>query len=223
MSFRIDVTSDVVCPWCYVGKRELDRALARLRQEEPDAEVEVRWHPFELAPGLPAGGVDRKRYLADKFRDPVRLREAHARLEAIGAQVGIRFAFDRIAVEPNTLAAHRLIAFAQQQGVASDVVEQLFAAFFVEGRDIGDRGVLLAIAAAAGLDRAAVEAWLDAADGRADVDAIARHLRELGVAGVPFFVFGGRLAMSGAQNSTEMLRVIREARDAWITPPATGA
>jgi len=133
----IDVVSDVVCPWCYIGKRKLELALARLR-DPPDVAVTVRWHPFELNPDLPAQGMSRAAYLEAKFGDTTRSDAIYARVRAVGLEVGIAFAFERIRLQPNTLDAHRLIAWAQQRGDAEALVERLFRAYFVEGRSIGE-------------------------------------------------------------------------------------
>ncbi len=154
-AFQIDVISDVVCPWCYIGQRRLAEALARLPAADAARRATIRWHPFQLNPDLPQAGVSRKTYLEDKFGGPERAAQIYARVAAAGATVGIPFAFDRIEIQPNTRDAHRLIAWAQAQGDASGLVERLFRAYFIEGRAIGDRDVLAAIAGEAGFDSAA--------------------------------------------------------------------
>jgi predicted DsbA family dithiol-disulfide isomerase len=213
VAFRIDVVSDVVCPWCYIGKRGLDAALARLAAEEPGFAVTVDWHPFQLSPDVPPGGVDRARYMEVKLGGAARVKEAHDRVREIGEAAGIAFDFARIRVQPNTLAAHRLVSHVQHDRDAGDLVERLFAAFFVEGRDVGDKTVLANIAEEAGFDRAAAAAFLEGDEGAAAIAGMERHARELGVQGVPFFVFDGRLAVSGALDGDGMLRLIRKARD----------
>ena len=142
----IDVVSDVVCPWCYIGKRRLEAALQRLDGSPP----QIHWHPFQLNPDLPAEGVDRRSYLEAKFGGARRADEIYARVRAAGASVGIAFEFDRIQRQPNTLDAHRLIAWAQARGDAEPLVERLFRAYFIEGRFIGDARVLEQIASDAG-------------------------------------------------------------------------
>ena len=130
----IDVVSDVVCPWCYVGKRKLEAALETLGRQSPAPETSVRWHPFQLNPDLPPQGIPRKSYLQAKFGGGSRAAEIYARVKAVGADVGIAFDFGRIEIQPNTLAAHRLIAWVQERedaGVTSDLVERLFQAYFV--------------------------------------------------------------------------------------------
>lgn len=191
----IDVVSDVVCPWCYLGKRRLEQAIAM----RPGRPVAVRWHPFQLDPTIPAGGMDRKAYMERKFGTDGRLAEIHQRLTALGHEAGIRFDFDAIRISPNTRDAHRLLRLAAAEGVQGRVAEGLFAAFFVDGRDVGDPGVLAEVAAAAGLDREAVAALL-AGDGLvADVESEMAAAREMGIQGVPFFIVAGRYAISGAE------------------------
>src|SRR6202167_4641297 len=149
---NIEILSDVVCPWCYVGKRRLEAALA----QSDDAGVAVRWRPFQLDPTIPSQGLDRRAYMRAKFRDDARLAEVHARLRAVGAEVGIEFDFDAISRSPNTLDAHRLIRWAAASGVQEEVVERLFSAYFEHGRDIGNRTALTEIAARSGMDAEAV-------------------------------------------------------------------
>jgi len=204
----IEVVSDVVCPWCYVGKRRLEAALA----QSDDAVVAVRWRPFQLDPTIPSEGLDRRAYMRAKFRDDARLAEVHARLRAVGAEVGIDFDFEAISRSPNTLDAHRLIRWAAASGVQDEVVEQLFSAYFEHGRDIGDRSVLAEIAGECGMDAEAVERRF-AGDGdgeavRAEID----EAQSLGVTGVPFFIFASRFAVSGAQSAEVLARAIKNAR-----------
>ncbi|MEO6928771.1 MAG: DsbA family oxidoreductase [Casimicrobiaceae bacterium] len=210
----IDVVSDVVCPWCYVGKRRLESALSQLHADDPALETRVNWHPFQLNAELPARGADRKRYLEAKFGGAARAGEMYERVRAAGEDVGIAFDFDRIAVQPNTLAAHRLIGWAQHEHDAGDLVERLFAGYFIEGRDIGDHAVLAQIAGEAGLDPAEAKAWLDDGRGGDAIAAMDVRARELGVSGVPFFIFDGRVAVSGAHESNVLLQAIAQAREA---------
>ena len=210
--FQIDVISDVVCPWCYIGQRRLAVALARLPVNDPARAASIRWHPFQLNPDLPQAGVARKAYLEDKFGGPERAAQIYARVAAVGATVGIPFAFERIERQPNTRDAHRLIAWAQAQGDASDLVERLFRAYFIDGRRIGDHEVLAAIAGEAGFDPAAARRLLGSDEG---IDAIAlmdSRAREIGVQGVPFFIFDQHIAVSGAQEPETLLEAIAQAR-----------
>lgn len=210
-SLAVDVVSDVVCPWCYVGKRKLERALAELRQLEPAVSIGVRWHPFELNPDLPAEGISRAAYLEAKFG---RTSGVHERVKAVGSSVGIDFAFDRIVRQPNTHNTHRLIGWAQQSGDATALVEQLFRAYFVDGRSLADIEELAAIAESAGLDRAAARELLASDRLRAEVEAEYREAQASGIHAVPFFIFNGRTAVSGAHDPPMLLEAIAAARGA---------
>jgi len=209
---NIEIISDVVCPWCYIGKRKLETALARLRVDEPGLLPTVRWHPFELNPDLPVEGMPRALYLENKFGGKARAAEIYARVRAAGGEVGIAFAFDRIGQQPNTRDAHRLLAWAQQRGDAGALVERLFRAYFIEGRRIGERDVLAALAADSGLPREQAQAMLAADAYRAEVEAEHREAQEAGITGVPFFIFNGRTAVSGAHDPDALLEAIAAAR-----------
>ena len=208
----IDVISDVVCPWCYIGKRRLEAALA----QRMIGETRIRWLAFQLNPDIPAGGVERRGYLEQKFGGPDRARQIYARIKAAGDDVGIVFDFERIARQPNTVDAHRLTAWAQDiDASAADVlVERLFRAYFIEGVDIGEPETLATLAGAAGFDAAQARAWLASDAGRASVRAEEQRARALGVTGVPFFVFNQRLAVSGAQPPEVLLDAIGQAEAA---------
>jgi predicted DsbA family dithiol-disulfide isomerase len=211
----IDIVSDVVCPWCYVGKRKLELALRELAAQDPSAEPAVRWHPFQLNPDLPPEGIPRSTYLRAKFGGEGRAADIYARVKAVGAEVGIAFDFDRIEVQPNTLAAHRLIAWAQERddaGSAGGLVERLFEAYFTQGRAIGEAEVLAQIASEAGMDRDAARAMLASAEGLAAVSAEDREARSVGINGVPFFIFNGSTAVSGAHEPKTLLEAIAKAR-----------
>lgn len=207
----IDIVSDVVCPWCYIGKRHLEAALASL----PDGDqAVVRWHPFELNPDLPEQGIDRKRYLEEKFGGPQRAVQIYARVHEAGEQAGLRFQLDAIERQPNTREAHRLIAWAQASGDAGALVERLFRAYFIEGAFVGDRATLVRLAAEAGLDEAAARAWLASGRGKDEIAQAEARAHELGITGVPFFIFGGRVALSGAHPPQNMRDAIAQARKA---------
>jgi predicted DsbA family dithiol-disulfide isomerase len=214
----IDVVSDVVCPWCFIGKRHLEAALAGLPGA---AGATVRWHPFELNPDLPAEGVDRKVYLDAKFGGPARAAEIYARVREAGARAGLAFDFDAIARQPNTRDAHRLIAWAQSRGDAGPLVERLFRAYFQEGRYVGDRDTLAALAAEAGFDAEAARVWLESGLGADEIADAEVRARALGISGVPFFIFDGRVGLSGAQPPESMREAIAQAR-ATATGPAGG-
>ena len=213
MSLLIDVISDVVCPWCFIGKRRLEAALALYRAERPEAAApQVRWWPYELNPDLPPEGMDRQAYVARKF-GAARGADAYARVSAIGKEVGIEFRFERIARQPNTLAAHSLIALAGELGRQDALQEALFTAYFLNGADLTQAGNLAAIACDAGLPEAAVLARLDDADARAAVRAQEDEARRLGVSGVPFFIFNQALAVSGAHEAPTLLQAMLQAEE----------
>jgi predicted DsbA family dithiol-disulfide isomerase len=215
MALSIDVVSDVVCPWCFIGKRRLEGALARYQEENAGAPAPVVvWRPFQLNPSMPAEGVPRAEYIARKFG--ARGGAVYDRVTMAGRDVGIAFAFDRITRQPNTVAAHSLIELAQTKAKQDAVVEALFRAYFLDGVDLTARENLTAIATAAGLDRTEVEQWLDNANARANVEAEDARARELGIDGVPFFIFNGQLAVSGAQPS----EVLRDAMNQAASAPA---
>jgi len=208
MTLRIDVVSDVVCPWCYIGKRRLERAL-ELFDGSGEPAVQVQWLPFELNPQLPADGVERSEYVARKFG--ARAKDIYARVADVGRSVGIEFAFDRIARQPNTVPAHQLIALAGQHAKQDEMVETLFRAYFLEGVDLTRSANLVALARQAGIDGEAASACLGDAAQRQAVLADESQAHALGVSGVPFFIFNRRLAVSGAQEPETLLRVMREA------------
>lgn len=210
-AIRIDVVSDVMCPWCLIGKRRLERALAML-----DVPVDLRWRPFQLDPTLPPGGRDRREYLETKFGSPERAEVIYARIAEAGREEGIDFAFDRIAVSPNTLDAHRLVRWSASagDGVQDAVVEALFTAFFTEGRNIGDHDVLVDVAETCGMDGAIVRDLL-ASD--RDMEAVSEEIAQaqaMGVTGVPCFVIDGRYAVMGAEPAERLAEAIRSARAA---------
>jgi len=211
MALTIDVVSDVVCPWCFIGKRRLEEALALYAKEHPDAPApEVTWRPFQLNPGMPDEGMSREEYVQRKFGPQGGA--VYGRVSAVGREVGLPFAFDRIVRQPNTLAAHSLIELAQARGAQDAVVEALFRAYFFDGVDLTLRDNLVTIATGAGLDRTEVEAWLDDSNARDLASAEDQRARELGIEGVPFFVFNGRLAVSGAHPAETLLDAMKQAQ-----------
>jgi predicted DsbA family dithiol-disulfide isomerase len=213
MSLAIDVVSDVVCPWCFIGKRRLEGALALYAKERPDAPAPtVTWRPFQLNPGLPPEGMARADYIARKFGS--RGGAVYDRVSAVGREVGIDFAFDRITRQPNTLAAHSLIELAGAGGRQDAMKEAFFRAYFLDGVDLTARESLVAIATSAGLDRAAVEEWLDNPEAREAAAAEDARAREIGIEGVPFFIFNGRLGVSGAQPAEVLLDAMKQAESA---------
>ena len=205
----VDVVSDVVCPWCYLGKRRLELAL----EEAEDVTVEVRWRPFQLDPTIPEGGVDREEYFREKFGDLTRVAAIHERLKELGDGVGIRFAFERIARTPNTLDAHRLIRWASIEGAGEAVGEKLFSLFFEDGADLGDIDVLVEAAVSAGLPGDLVRRLLESDADREEVREEIATAQRIGVTGVPCFIIDGRYAVMGAQEPEAIVAALRQARD----------
>jgi len=208
---NIDIVSDVVCPWCYIGKRHVEAAITQFRAAHPGVEVAIRWHPFQLNPDLPPEGTDRKAYLETKFGGPQRAAEIYARVSAAGRNAGLALNFDGIQRQPNTLMAHALIAYAQSiegGGSADAIVEQLFKAYFIDGRFVGDIDVLVAIAAECGLDAEATRAVLSEPSTLEQIAALDASVRRQGISGVPFLIFNQKLALSGAQPPEVMLDAI---------------
>ena len=217
-TLTLDVVSDVVCPWCFVGKRRLEKALALVA----DIPTEVRWRPYQLAPELPPEGKPRRDYMLAKFGDPERIRQLHQRLSGIGAEEGISFDFEGIAVAPNTLNAHRLILWARSGETQDRVVEALFSAFFVEGRNLADVQVLIDIGAACGLDPDLLKELL-ASD--ADIERTQREIasaQRIGVTGVPFFIVAGRYGIAGAESPETIAGAIRQAAGEMASGAAAG-
>lgn len=205
----IDVYSDVVCPWCYIGKRRLEQALMGLGEQ--NVAVTPTWRAFQLNPDMPAAGMARKDYVETKFGGPERATQIYARVAAVGNEVGIPFQFEKIERQPNTINAHRLIRLAGEQGQQDAVAEALFRAFFLEFLDIGNVVTLSEIAASAGLNREAVYAYLSSDQGAAAAQQEDAVARQLGITGVPFFVFGGKYAVSGAQSAEVLLQAFEQA------------
>jgi predicted DsbA family dithiol-disulfide isomerase len=201
---EIDVFYDIVCPWCYIGKRRLAQALAR----RPGARPEIHWRAFLLNPNMPAEGVERDLYLIRKFGSESRIRRIQGTLLEAGHSVEIPFAFDRIRRTPNSVNAHRLAFFAQREGAADATIEGMFRAFFLEGRDIGDAAVLADIGAASGLDRDAVARYLAGPEDAARVGEENGRAHRLGINGVPAFVFNRRFVISGAQDPQVLARMV---------------
>jgi predicted DsbA family dithiol-disulfide isomerase len=207
---RIDIVSDAICPWCWIGKRHLEGALARLADE--GERFAVHWRPFQLNPDMPRAGVERAAYRAAKFGSAERSRELDAQVAAAGAAAGLEFRFDRQARTPNTVDAHRLIRRAGETGGPAGqdaVVEALFRAYFQEGRDIGDAGVLAAVASEAGREDAA--AFLASGEGEAEIREEDVGFRRLGISGVPSFALAGHILFSGAMPEGRMAEAFRRA------------
>ncbi len=203
---RLDIFSDPVCPWCYIGKTYLDRALERAA----DHPFAIEWHPFQLNPDMAPGGVDRLDYLAARFGGRDKAVAMSQRVELAAREAGIEIDFDRIPRIPNTLDAHRLIHWAGLEGRQTPMVSALFRAYWREGRDIGDPEVLADVAAGVGLDRAVIVRLLASDADRADIAARDAHARSRGVTAVPTFLIANRYALQGAQPDTTWAEAIAE-------------
>lgn len=192
---KIDIISDTVCPWCLIGKRKLEVALA----ERPEINPTIRWRPFQLHPDIKAEGVDRQEAITEKFGSVENAQQIYQRVAEAGAEVGVEFNFDAIPKTPNTLNSHRLIYWAGRGGVQDRMVEILFRDFFVEGRYIGDLETLVAAGAEAGLDPDEVERKLKSDDDKERILSEEAAARRGGIESVPFFIFNQKYALSGAQ------------------------
>ncbi|MBA3447348.1 MAG: DsbA family protein [Pseudaminobacter sp.] len=207
-TISIDVVSDVVCPWCFIGQKRLEKAIVAV----PEVKVDVRWRPYQLDPAIPPEGKDRKAYMLAKFGNEERLREIHARIEPLGADEGIAFDFEAIKVSPNTLDAHRVMrwAAAAGHGVQNELATKLFRLYFEDGANIGDHAVLIDAARDSGMDAAVVEALLPT---DADREAVASEVATasgMGITGVPCFLLEGKYAVMGAQDSATLADAIRQ-------------
>lgn len=224
MTLQVDVVSDVICPWCFVGKRRLEWAIAELG---PEYRVEVRWHPFELNPDLPVEGISRREYRQRKFGSWERSQELDRQVAQAGLADGIRFAHDRMERTPNTFVAHRLLWLAGRHGVQDAVAEQLFRGYFEEGVDVGQPEQLYRVGAEAGLAEADLNAVLRGQEGAAEVRAEEEAFRQAGISGVPFFIINSQLALSGAQPPELFLQafrqVIAESESALAAAASAGA
>jgi predicted DsbA family dithiol-disulfide isomerase len=208
---RIDIVSDAICPWCYIGKRHLERALAILAEE--GMIFAVRWNPFQLNPDMPREGSARAAYRAWKFGSAEKAAELDARITEAAAAAGLAFRTDLMMRTPNTVDAHRLIWLAGRLGAQDGAMEAVFRAYFVEGRDIGEAAVLADCAAEAGMPRASVLAFLAGDDAEQEVRAADKAARETGVSGVPSFFLDGYSLFSGAMPADSIADGLRRGRD----------
>ena len=208
---RIDVISDAICPWCYIGKRQLESALKILGRDQ--LRFSVMWHPYQLNPDMPAEGAERATYRAAKFGSAERAQAIDQRITETAASVGLEFHLEKLTRTPNTLNAHRLIRFAAQQGVQDSVVEALFKAYFCDGADLGDAELLAAIGGTGGLDPDEVWKMLASEDGKREVLANDQMARNAGIQGVPSFALQGHVLFSGALAAEDMANAFRQAWD----------
>lgn len=200
---NIDIFSDPICPWCYIGKMRLGAALS----QRPDLPVAIRWRAFQLNPDMPAEGLDRQTYLQAKFGGPERAIQIYERISRVGREVDIDFRFDLIRRTPNTIPAHRLIRYAQRPevGRADAVTDALFQAYFLEGRSIGDAPALVEIGVEAGIERGPLADYFGTDEDVDEIVAEDMFARRLGIGGVPCFIVDGKYALSGAQEPESFL------------------
>lgn len=206
---RVDVVSDVVCPWCFIGKKRLEQAIAL----NPDIQVEVHYHPYFLNDWIPAEGISREQYLTTKFGSPERYKEIATRVSAAAAQDGLVYAIDKLSRQPNTTDSHRLIHWAEQIGKAPQMKQRLMELYFSEGADLSDKAVLAKAAADVGLDEIETAKKLASDDDLAIVSQRVEQAKSAGIQGVPFFIFDNAMAVSGAQAPEQLASVIRKAAD----------
>ncbi|WP_273523963.1 DsbA family oxidoreductase [Rhodosalinus sediminis] len=206
---KLDILSDPICPWCYIGKAQLDRAL----EAEPDHPFAVEWHPFQLNPDMPAEGMDRRSYLEAKFGGKEAAAETYAEIDAQARAAGLEIDWSRIDRTPSTLDAHRLIHWAGIEGCQTAIVSALFRAYFQEGRDIGRHEVLADIADARGMDASVVLRLLATDEDREEIAGRDAAAREMGVTGVPTFIVARQHAVPGAQPPELWRKVIGEIRE----------
>src|SRR5215471_10930386 len=206
----IDVVSDVVCPWCFIGKKRLEDAL----QLRPDIPVEVRWHPYFLNDWIPREGISRDEYLTTKFGSPERYKGIAQRVSAAAAAEGLTYAMDKISRQPNTLDAHRLIRWAGEIGKAAEMKQKLMDLYFTVGANLTNSAVLVQAAADIGLDADAIRGALASDKDVAEVELEALSAKEAGIEGVPYFIFGGKFAISGAQAPEYLAEAIERAAEA---------
>lgn len=205
-TIRVDVVSDVVCPWCFIGKKRLEQAIAL----NPDIAVEVHYHPYFLNDWIPAEGISREQYLTTKFGSPERYKEIAARVSAAAAQDGLVYAIDKVSRQPNTTDCHRLIHWADQMGKAPQMKQRLMELYFSEGADLSDKAVLANAAADVGLDGGEIAQKLDTDADLAIVSQRVEQAKSAGIQGVPFFIFDNAYAVSGAQAPEQLAGVIRK-------------
>jgi predicted DsbA family dithiol-disulfide isomerase len=203
---RIDVVSDIVCPWCFIGKRRLEKALT-LASEVP---VEVHWRPYFLNDWIPPEGMSREQYLTTKFGSPERYQGIAQRVRAAAAEEGLDYAVDRISRQPNTRDAHRLIRWADGIGKAAEMKQRLMDLYFTDGADLSDRAVLVRAAADVGLDAEDVRTALDSEKDIAEIDKEVEAAKEAGIQGVPCFILDGKYAISGAQEPEALAQAIMQ-------------
>ncbi len=204
---KVDIVSDVVCPWCYIGKRRLDKAVESLKDKY---EFELEYHPFELNPQMPLEGTDQKLHLSNKFGGEERYQQITNHVTAVAAQEGLHFDFGKQKISPNTRNAHRIIQFAKQENKQPEVKEAFMKGYFEEGIDLSKKENLITLAEKAGLSKEKVEKLLSSDDGLQEVALAEKELQKLGITGVPFFIINNKYGISGAQPSTTFVETFED-------------
>lgn len=205
---RIDVVSDIVCPWCYIGKRRLEAAVAQLSEE---FDFEIEYHPFELNPAIPQSGVPAKEYLMEKFGGEDRYDQITGRVSQVAAADGLHFDFGKQAVSPNTRKAHVLVALAASHGLQQSMVEAFFKAYFTDGVDLSDENNLKSLAISVGLPEDEVTLALSDAGALSAIESEEKEMNKLGISGVPFYIINKKYGVSGAQPAEHLVEILREA------------
>lgn len=205
---RLDIFADVICPWCWIGKRRLERAL----EARPQEGLTIRWRAFQLNPGMPAAGMDRREYLAAKFGGDGQAMRIYEVIRSAGESEKLDFNFERIQRTPSTLRAHRLVRLAQERGQASAMMEALFQAYFSRGEDIGEREVLVDAATPFGFSAEEIRRQIDSAEGLEAVQAEDALARRHGINGVPCYIFNGKFALAGAHEPEVLFQLFDLAR-----------
>ena len=206
---RLDIFSDPICPWCFIGKKNLDDALV----SSPIDILDIRWHPFQLNPNMPSEGMDRRAYLEDKFGGKEGAVKAYTPIVLHAESSGLSINFEAIKRTPNTLNAHRLIHWAEADGVQTTLVQALFIAYFEKGYDLGDVDVLVDVAQVSGMDRTAVKQLLNTDSDLNDVKERDASSRRMGLTGVPAFIVGGKHVIKGAQAPDLWKRVLNDIKE----------
>ncbi|WP_299470470.1 DsbA family oxidoreductase [uncultured Roseibium sp.] len=212
----VDVVSDVMCPWCYIGKRRLEAAL----ESVPQLNVDVRWHPFQLDATLPKEGKDRQLYLSDKFGGKANADAFYSRIKDAGMEEGIDFAFQDIKLSPNTLDCHRLVLWSRSDNVQNDVVERLFKAYFLDGEDLTKSETLVRISEEAGMQSDLVEQLLETETDLDKTEAQVAKAHESGITGVPCFIIDGRFVLAGAERAETIAAALLHAEETRSNPDA---
>jgi predicted DsbA family dithiol-disulfide isomerase len=215
-ALTVDVVSDVMCPWCFIGKRRLEAALKSV----PQLDVLVRWHPFQLDATLPKSGKDRKQYLSDKFGGLDKANAFYTQIRAAGQEEGIDFAFEGITLSPNTLDCHRLILWSRDDDLQDEVVELLFKAYFLNGEDLTRSEVLVRIAEEAGMQSDLVEHLLGTETDLDKVEAQIANAHKSGITGVPCFIIDGRFVLAGAEKPETIAAALLHAEETRTDPQA---